>query len=778
MVRDGVHRRSRGHSEGLASRWAVAGVAVVQDVNAQCRSGVGAQSPLVRPPEQPTRDPGGPPASRPRGAQVPPAQWAQAKPGPGERFPWRGQSPAEVLALGDSIELRALGSALEAGGVSVRQREALEAEDAEVGKQPWLAWLVDLGAQGVTAQLTSLLAQPRAPKAPLVVLGRAPAGTAEPELRGAMRFARPLDVPAIAREFLEAFRSPGESPSKPGLAGAKDSPPVPPDGAGTYADQSEVSPELAALLREAERRVEDNGSGELVGLRVTDSGGRPSSEPGQLSSDVWAALEQPLDDEEEFELREGDSSAASPAVEEGVLNPSYPPAYGDYPPAYGEEPWLQSSLPVPDVEAGEPSRVGEPPGISETPDDRPTNASLSVRPGSANDDPRPAVLPAAPRAQHSTLPPPKQEAALRKSQPVASPPPKPIPPTPELGLPDVLIQGAAASVLAQAIAERASGCLVFELDGGLRRVVLRDGDPTAALSAVHGESLVAFLALRGSLGSEAAGQLEAKIPSAGRHAGAALIARGYLRQDDLWEVLKSHSVWVLGRVLAMDRGAVRLEQTPPRLAEEPDVFGSLAGAALFVEVAQRTVEPSLAAAYLERRGSVVAQGPRHSLLSECRLSADETALVRNEARSTLEQILDRRPPEWACALWALERLGVISLRADERGASSPRERASHGVRDAVDIEAWQAQVKARRQLVEEGDYFALLGVDRSANGYAIREAYLELRRQFDARRAPRLDADTEEDLALIAEVLEEAYEILRDEGRRARYRKAIEASPR
>jgi len=87
-------------------------------------------------------------------------------------------------------------------------------------------------------------------------------------------------------------------------------------------------------------------------------------------------------------------------------------------------------------------------------------------------------------------------------------------------------------------------------------------------------------------------------------------------------------------------------------------------------------------------------------------------------------------------------------------------------------------VKARLNLVEEGDYFSLLGVPRSATAYEINRAYLELRRGFEPSRVLNAaTADLADDLQLIIDVLEEAHDVLRDQARRERYRRAIEEKP-
>jgi len=80
--------------------------------------------------------------------------------------------------------------------------------------------------------------------------------------------------------------------------------------------------------------------------------------------------------------------------------------------------------------------------------------------------------------------------------------------------------------------------------------------------------------------------------------------------------------------------------------------------------------------------------------------------------------------------------------------------------------------------VDDGDYFAVLGVAHDATGYEVRRAFLELRRAFDPSRmlTPEV-ADLTADIRKITLVLEEAYEILKDTAKRDRYRRAIEALP-
>jgi hypothetical protein len=145
----------------------------------------------------------------------------------------------------------------------------------------------------------------------------------------------------------------------------------------------------------------------------------------------------------------------------------------------------------------------------------------------------------------------------------------------------------------------------------------------------------------------------------------------------------------------------------------------------------------------------------------------------------VREVLDAAPDgDLATVLFALAQLGVVEVLRSV-GGDGPREADdSSAEMAALDAEAIRERVRARLQLVEDGDYFAVLGVPRDATGYEVRRAFLELRRAFEPSRVltPEV-ADLAEDVRKITAVLEEAYEILKDTARRERYRRAIEAVP-
>jgi len=342
--------------------------------------------------------------------------------------------------------------------------------------------------------------------------------------------------------------------------------------------------------------------------------------------------------------------------------------------------------------------------------------------------------------------------------------------------PTALGAGGAVTTLAHAIRTRFTGAMAFEVDEGIRRVVLREGDFVTAASGVHSESLVAFLASKGDLPEDVVRQAH-KLPQFGRRAGAALIAHGHLAQDDLWPVLRAHAEWIIGRIVRIERGrALAEDQVLSRLQDEPAVFGGATGAEVLVEVVRRVVPPDDALAYLGGATTAVSGGPAKALLSECALPPMEAEIIQQASGSPLSELARTIPePSFVSAIYALVALGILATEGAKARDDAESPAQEH---DELDDAALRERILTRKALVDEGDYFAVLGVARTATGYDIRRAYTTLRREFEPSRVlTAATADLGDTVTDIVEVLEEAYEILSDQRRRDRYRRAIEAVP-
>ncbi len=568
-----------------------------------------------------------------------------------------------------------------------------------------------------------------------------------------------------------------------------------------------LSPELATKLRLAEQRLKDS--------RASVEPREPETPPPgevELSAELMAALAAPLDEEDVEDGAESVSdfgtgaSTGGPATATGhsragqlepstnvhqaeLVHDSLPPGtQAQAPPSAPKLPPLEGQDPA---EPGPHDSVTTPPGPRQTgpaPGSwlRPPPLSTTTPPPTPPAIPRPPVItslneplmvPRAAAAEAGGLTRAEPRSPASEHEALALPPlaSAAAPPPPALELPPTLGPGGATAALARAIKARFSGALAFSGDGATRHVAFRDGDFVTASSTLDTETLLAFLLQRGSLSPHAVHGL--RLPAFGRHAGAALIAHGHLRQDELWSVLRAHAEWLVGRIAGLQHGAVGVEpSSSPRLQSEPTVFGGATGAEVFVEILRRATEGGTALATLGGPRARVAAGPSRRLLAECALAEREHLLVSRADGVTLGELVEAAgSAEFAATLLALTQLGVIEVLAPAVSASGQEPAAP---RDALDDDAIKQRIAVRRRLVDEGDYFSLLGVARDATTYDIKRAYLDLRREYDpGRLLTPGTAHLLEDVTLILELLDEAFEILSDGSRRARYRRALEAPP-
>jgi hypothetical protein len=631
-----------------------------------------------------------------------------------------------------------------------------------------------------------------------------PFGSRAPVLVAATR--RPYRYDTRARPSVVPRASamdPAALPTIPPRPGGESLPPPSrrsdPDGLSSMSDPGRLSPELSALLGRAEDKI---GESRAAGERLS-----PEAEiDAVLPPDLLAALDEPLDDldDDDDDLRtpgsqssEGSSpsragsksghDSAAGTAPGGSINPfatrdgttgshEHPEAVLDAAEPEPAAPGLDAvtAPPFPETQ-GAPTQLpsADMTGPGTVPPSRAWGEVPSVidPPPPPSEPPPPG--PVTPRQAQSTKPPrggkdrdaPRAAAAQEGGAQWAS-----------IDIPHTLRGGDSVRVMARAVRARFSGAIAFEDSAGIRRAVFRDGDFVTAASGIDGESLVAFLGERGDLRPEAVQRLGRKLPQFGRHAGAALIAQGHLRQDDLWPVLRAHAEWLLTRLSLLERGAASLErQLPPRISAEPSVFGGATGAEVLIEVVRRAVPPNEAVIWLGGAHVRFAEGEAGALLGESALPDSDLLLVRSASGSTLGDLLDRAgSPDIAPVLFSLVELGVLRVRT----SAAPARNLPPRVVDPLDHEALRARIRARRELVDEGDYFALLGVSRSATSYDIRRAYSALRQELDPGRVlTPTTADLGDDVSLILDVLDEAYEILRDQVRRDRYRRALEEGP-
>lgn len=95
----------------------------------------------------------------------------------------------------------------------------------------------------------------------------------------------------------------------------------------------------------------------------------------------------------------------------------------------------------------------------------------------------------------------------------------------------------------------------------------------------------------------------------------------------------------------------------------------------------------------------------------------------------------------------------------------------------IDDDAFRKRVLARRALVEDGDYFTILGLSRSATQHEVQRAHQTLMQQYSPERLTVRLLHLKDDLELVRSTINEAHRVLSDDVRRHRYRLALEAVP-
>ncbi len=508
------------------------------------------------------------------------------------------------------------------------------------------------------------------------------------------------------------------------------------EGAGSSRDAvpstTALSPEIAALLEKSARRARDEST-------------PPAKGPARSNAIAPEALMRQLE-----ELLDDGDDAASAAPEERAAPAS-------------ESARDLGTKEAPRARAPRVTSIadGPPPSMP------PVHTAVDLVRYAAPIAPPQQTLP-----PQQALPPSRPPPAERAPQVTPPPARAPVLATPAAQSPQE--NGSGVEVVARAVAQRKTGALHVSsaADSTARTIVLRDGDLVTAATETDTESLVQVLVERGELNAELARSRAGRLPRSGRHAAAALIAQGFLAQDELWPVLRAHAEWLIGRVLGeRDATASLSSDIPDRLSAEPSVFGGAAGVEILVDLVRRTVDPAEALQRLGGAETRLEDGPNATLLHEAALDPRDLDAVAAARSVPLRQAM-RESPERATLFYALVALEV--LKTDARQESAP---PSAREADPLDADAVRKRVQARLDLVHEGDYFALLGVTCDATAYAIRQAYVELRRRFEpARLLDAGTADLDPDVRLIAEVLDEAYEVLRDANRRTRYRRALLAA--
>ncbi len=345
----------------------------------------------------------------------------------------------------------------------------------------------------------------------------------------------------------------------------------------------------------------------------------------------------------------------------------------------------------------------------------------------------------------------------------------------ERGLPDSgeLARGVsdAAMLLAKMFATGATGRITFRRDETEKVVFLDQGRPVFASSSDTPDRMGELLVREGKITASQYERCQAVVAESGRRMGEILVDFGYLKRRELLPAVRRHVEDIVYSLFGWDRGTyeVTAEETPSteriRLSRHP--------ASLILEGIRRKLDRTSLEKLIGGAATVIEVPDRERLggvLNLGDLAAEErAALAAFDAQADLAQVARVAGIDIADVLplaWGLVVLGLATAR---RADVEERDESTSLVGE-TDLAIDRERVRARWQLVTEADYFALLGVRRDATAFEIRRAYQSARRDFAADCFPNdLRRELARELDDIANVLDEAFRVLRDDRLRVTY---------
>jgi CheY-like chemotaxis protein len=333
-------------------------------------------------------------------------------------------------------------------------------------------------------------------------------------------------------------------------------------------------------------------------------------------------------------------------------------------------------------------------------------------------------------------------------------------------------------LIAGILARRASGVLSLVSRGVERRFFAEEGELTMATSSAREDRLIELLHREGRLTESQYQQAAITIGASGRRAGAVLVEKGLIASRELFPLVRHHYEALIYDSFSWTEGAWRFREGRQRVSER--ILLDLPTAGIIMEGLRSR-------ARLEDLAAIAPPGSRPSRTDEGIRPLQETGLSEHElevlewcdGKRDTETIATRfdMPHGELCAILAgLKILGWVSVEgaAGEiaRGIGFPEERPDQAA-SRRDLRVERARVADKLNQVEEGTYFAVMEVPWDASGYEIRKAYRRLRGLYAPERfAVDELADLQVQAEVIRNVLDEAYEILRNSTLRESYRAA------
>jgi hypothetical protein len=325
------------------------------------------------------------------------------------------------------------------------------------------------------------------------------------------------------------------------------------------------------------------------------------------------------------------------------------------------------------------------------------------------------------------------------------------------------------ALIARMFAHSFTGKVVFRRAAIEKAIHFDGGRPVFATSNQTHDRMGELLHREGKITREQHDRCRDLVRDTGRRMGEILVEKGYLKRRELLPAVRRHIEDIIYSLFGWDSGEYRVVTGDG--AGNERIRLSRHAAAIILEGVRRKLDHDLLEQLLGAPGTVVTITDRDKLTAVTAvadLSREErAALAALDGTADLDQVARASGAglETVYQLaWCLALLGLVApRRKDEDG--------DVGLVGESDLRIDRERVRARAALCADADYFALLGVRRDATGFEIRRAYEAARKDFAPESfAPELRRELAADLDDIAAVLDEAYQVLRDDPLRSAYR--------
>jgi hypothetical protein len=331
-----------------------------------------------------------------------------------------------------------------------------------------------------------------------------------------------------------------------------------------------------------------------------------------------------------------------------------------------------------------------------------------------------------------------------------------------------------ASLMGRLLQSRFTGRVQFRRGPAEKTVLLEDGRPVFATSNLPHDRMGDLLYREGKITREQQQRARDLVVESGRRMGEILVEIGFLKPRELLPAVRHHIEDIVYSLFAWDSGEFAIAGGDPtseriRLTRHP--------AALVLEGVRRKYGPELLEARLGSPATVVAvrsQRQLGAIAAVADLSPSERAVIQKlDGERSMQQVAEAAQVEHVVALqlaFALIALGVAEVVDHGPSAAERAPVRSRSLVGETDIAIDRQRVLAKHALVNEADYFTLLGVRRDATSFEIRRAYEAARRDYASSVFPaELQRELAGELGEINRVIDEAYQVLRDDRVRRSY---------